>query len=145
MRTMFFIAIIAVLSACSNGQQTDHSEQSKSTPTTVSRYQVPHPIRGYSDSQICRAIIATVMGRDVGITMATWVDEDNLFVVSYVRPSDQKVWHYQCRITPDGKGHWGASGRRWREPVEIVVSRGDLLITDPISGPEMFSPKDFHD
>lgn len=64
-------------------------------------------------SQICKAGVATVMGRDPNIMR---IDRAALGVVylSYVRGDDGSLWSYKCKI--DGSLIiWGSDTGRWRD------------------------------
>ena len=51
----------------------------------------------YAPEVICRTAIASIMGRDPKIVQVTRVAGDILFL-SYVRPIDNFVWDYRCKI-----------------------------------------------
>jgi hypothetical protein len=62
---------------------------------------------------ICRTAIASIMGRDPKIMQVTRTVGDVLFL-AYVRPMDNFVWTYRCRI--DGnRVVWASEPGRWRE------------------------------
>jgi hypothetical protein len=62
---------------------------------------------------ICRTAIASIMGRDPKVMQVTLTVGDVLFL-TYVRPMDNFVWTYRCRI----KGNrvmWANEPGRWRD------------------------------
>ena len=62
---------------------------------------------------ICRTAIASIMGRDPKLMQVTRTVGDVLFL-TYVRPMDNFVWTYRCRI--DGnRVVWATEPGRWRE------------------------------
>jgi hypothetical protein len=62
---------------------------------------------------ICRTAIASIMGRDPKTMQVTRTAGDILFL-TYVRPMDNFVWTYRCRI--DGnRVVWATEPGRWRE------------------------------
>src|SRR6202048_5580854 len=62
---------------------------------------------------ICRTAIASIMGRDPKTMQVTRTAGDVLFL-TYVRPMDNFVWTYRCRI--DGnRVVWATEPGRWRE------------------------------
>lgn len=66
--------------------------------------------------KICRAAIATVMGRDISI-ITTRSITDNIHYLYYKRPDDNSLWKYRCK--PDGNNimwasNWTESEGRWR-------------------------------
>jgi hypothetical protein len=62
---------------------------------------------------ICRTAIASIMGRDPRLMRVTRTAGDVLYL-TYVRPMDNFVWTYRCRI--DGnRVVWANEPGRWRE------------------------------
>jgi hypothetical protein len=62
---------------------------------------------------ICRTAIASIMGRDPKIVRVTRDAGDVLFL-SYVRPIDNFVWDYRCKIEGN-RVIWASEPGRWRE------------------------------
>ena len=89
----------------------------------------------FTRETICRTAIASVMGRDPKLVQVTRIDGDILFL-SYVRPIDNFVWDYRCRI--DGnRVIWASEPGRWREgpkdervSFEVVGDGEQLRIID---------------
>ncbi|HXO71278.1 MAG TPA: hypothetical protein VN838_20130 [Bradyrhizobium sp.] len=67
----------------------------------------------YAPEAICRTAIASIMGRDPKIVQVTRVAGDILFL-SYVRPIDNFVWDYRCKIEGN-RVIWASEPGRWRE------------------------------
>ncbi|MCH7916342.1 MAG: hypothetical protein IH856_25445 [Deltaproteobacteria bacterium] len=66
----------------------------------------------FSKAQICKAGIATVMGRDPGI-MKVDRTQGGVIYLSYIRQDDGKKWSYKCKL--DGNRIiWGSDTGRWR-------------------------------
>lgn len=64
-------------------------------------------------SQICKAGVATVMGRDPNI-MRIDREAQGVVYLSYVRGDDGSLWSYKCKI--DGSLIiWGSDTGRWRD------------------------------
>ncbi|MFN3880102.1 MAG: hypothetical protein ACK4L8_01550 [Nitrincola lacisaponensis] len=64
-------------------------------------------------SHICKAGIATVMGRDPSI-MRIDNDLDGVLYLSYVRDDDSSFWGYKCKV----EGSliiWASDTGRWRD------------------------------
>jgi hypothetical protein len=62
---------------------------------------------------ICRTAIASIMGRDPKMMQVTLTTGDVLFL-TYVRPIDNFVWNYRCRV--DGnRVLWASEPGRWRD------------------------------
>ena len=62
---------------------------------------------------ICRTAIASVMGRDPKMMQVTLTTGDVLFL-TYVRPIDNFVWNYRCRIEGN-RVLWASEPGRWRD------------------------------
>jgi hypothetical protein len=62
---------------------------------------------------ICRTAIASIMDRDPKLMQVTRTAGDVLFL-TYVRPIDNFVWTYRCRIEGD-RVLWASEPGRWRE------------------------------
>jgi hypothetical protein len=62
---------------------------------------------------ICRTAIASIAGRDPKIMQVTRTVGDVLFL-AYVRPLDNFVWTYRCRIEGN-RVVWATEPGRWRE------------------------------
>src|SRR6202140_3291048 len=61
---------------------------------------------------ICRTAIASIMGRDPKFMQVTRTAGDVLFL-TYVRPMDNFVWTYRCRIEGN-RVVWASEPGRWR-------------------------------
>jgi hypothetical protein len=62
---------------------------------------------------ICRTAIASMMGRDPKMMQVTLTKGDVLFL-TYVRPIDNWVWTYRCRIEGN-RVLWASEPGRWRD------------------------------
>ena len=62
---------------------------------------------------ICRTAIASIMGRDPKTMQVTLTTGDVLFL-TYVRPIDNFVWNYRCRIEGN-RILWASEPGRWRD------------------------------
>src|ERR1700731_3284046 len=62
---------------------------------------------------ICRTAIASIIGRDPKMMQVTLTTGDVLFL-SYVRPMDNFVWTYRCRIEGN-RVVWATEPGRWRD------------------------------
>jgi hypothetical protein len=67
----------------------------------------------YAPEAICRTALASIMGRDPKLVRVTRTTEDVLFL-SYVRPIDNFVWDYRCKIRGN-RVIWASEPGRWRE------------------------------
>jgi hypothetical protein len=67
----------------------------------------------FEPEAICRTAIASIMDRDPKIVRVTRGAGDILFL-SYVRPIDNFVWDYRCRIEGN-RVVWASEPGRWRE------------------------------
>jgi hypothetical protein len=74
----------------------------------------------FAPEAICRTAIGSVMGRDPKVVVVTRIDGEILYL-SYVRPIDNFVWDYRCRIEGN-RVIWASEPGRWREgPKDDVV------------------------
>jgi hypothetical protein len=79
------------------------------------------PKVNFSQSQVCRATIAAIMGRDPRIIKVT-KEEAGVVYVSYVRPGDGTVWNQRCRFE-GARVIWATETGRWRDhPLNEVIS-----------------------
>jgi hypothetical protein len=62
---------------------------------------------------ICRIAIASIMDRDPKLMQVTRTAGDVLFL-TYLRPLDNFIWTYRCRIEGD-RVVWASEPGRWRE------------------------------
>jgi hypothetical protein len=67
----------------------------------------------FAPEAICRTAIASIMDRDPKAVRVTRTDGDILFL-SYVRPIDNFVWDYRCKIEGN-RVIWASEPGRWRE------------------------------
>ena len=65
---------------------------------------------------ICRTATASIMGRDPKVMQVTRTAGDVLFL-TYVRPLDNFVWIYRCRIEGN-RVVWASERGRWREDLK---------------------------
>jgi hypothetical protein len=89
----------------------------------------------FASEAICRTAIASITGRDPKIMRLTRIDGDIMFL-SYVRPIDNFVWHYRCKIE-GSRVIWASEPGRWREgpkddkiSFEVVEGGKQLRIMD---------------
>ena len=67
----------------------------------------------FTYSQICKAGIATVMGRDPK-TMFAGVDGRGFLLISFRLDRGEELFTYKCRIIDD-RIHWGNVEGRWSD------------------------------
>jgi hypothetical protein len=67
----------------------------------------------FAPEAICRTAIASIMGRDPKLVRVTRNTGDVLFL-SYLRPIDNFVWDYRCKIQGT-RVIWASEPGRWRE------------------------------
>src|SRR5829696_8376604 len=89
-------------------------------------------LQPFSVSQICKAGIGVVMGRDPA-TMESRLDGEAVFL-SYIRADDGTEWKYKCRIEGE-RIMWGADPGRWRdnpadEQLFFAISEGHLEVEE---------------
>jgi hypothetical protein len=67
----------------------------------------------FEPEAICRTALASIMDRDPKLVRVTLIAGDVVFL-SYVRPIDNFVWDYRCRIEGN-RVVWASEPGRWRE------------------------------
>jgi hypothetical protein len=67
----------------------------------------------FEPEAICRTALASIMDRDPKLVRVTRTADDVLFL-SYVRPIDNFVWDYRCKIQGN-RVVWASEPGRWRE------------------------------
>jgi hypothetical protein len=87
-----------------------------------------------SSNEVCRAGLASITGRDPSI-MSLRPEADFLWV-TYMRPSDKKVWSYRCRVSGN-RIEWADEAGNWRDKphstlvtFEIVNSGKAIKVTE---------------
>lgn len=90
---------------------------------------------------ICRTAIAAITGRDLKLFQANDAP-DGVVALTYVRPFDNFVWAYHCRlegnrvIWADEPGRWRQEARDDKIVFEIVGAGAQLrIIRTPANGP----------
>ncbi|MHB1077212.1 hypothetical protein, partial [Thiobacillus sp.] len=75
----------------------------------------------FSEEQICKAGIASIMGRSPA-TMRTTKKDQGIVYFYYVRKNDGAKWSYRCKL--DGaRIIWASDTGRWRnDPRDEVIS-----------------------
>ena len=90
----------------------------------------------FSEREICKAVISTVMGRSPAI-MTAQRQADNV-IVSYVRQSDNTTWRAKCSASSD-EAVWGNADGRWRNhnmDLQITIGltrQGHLSVSETYS------------
>lgn len=103
----------------------------------------------FDDSQICKAGIATLMGRSPKIMTSKHKEESNkpLYIIKYNR-QDGTNWSFKCNI--DGSRiNWGSESGRWRndpldEKLTFSISKDNKnLLVWQMQGVEIVAKKTF--
>jgi hypothetical protein len=87
----------------------------------------------FSEREICKGVISTVMGRPPEIMKTQNSNGDVL--VSYVRGSDNTKWRAKCTASV-GKAVWGNADGRWRDhSMDPQISfglapNGELIVSE---------------
>lgn len=87
----------------------------------------------YSEVGVCKAAIASLFFHSPSIMKVNQVS-DEVFKVSYRRPSDNTLWENKCQIEGN-RVHWGSFDGRWRnhdlDGVVLFMALGnDLTIQE---------------
>lgn len=108
------IAAAVLVSACGSS---DKRNEPAETETSQQETSVADK---YSDIEICKGVIAQVMGRDPSIISAQANDSD-VIVLSYTRESDGSKWTYRCKLNGN-TAVWASETGRWRDdPADSVI------------------------
>ncbi|MBK0032727.1 hypothetical protein IBT47_10585 [Erwinia sp. S43] len=103
----------------------------------------------FSEAEVCKATIAFEFGKNPGIIDAA--SGDGYISLQYIRPDDETLWKYHCRVQSGNKILWRTAGSasepnyigRWRnDPMDPTITysvSGDgLTITDSEMGDKSF-------
>ncbi|TCT89324.1 hypothetical protein EDC48_106125 [Gibbsiella quercinecans] len=116
----------------------------------------PADTRPFSASQVCKAAIGGMLGREVSIINAAKTNTAGVFAISYRRPSDNQRFTFDCKLSDD---HviWRESGQysnRWsgtgnvESNVVFTVKGSSLTITELHAAADdvsyKYTLKDFH-
>jgi hypothetical protein len=154
MRAVFLTGVLLV-AACSESGPTDAevADQAEKQATAAAydtaaiaaAQPTPAPVTQLSQKdqgRVCRASIATVMGRDPSIIRVVANDE-NIVSVRYTR-DDGTVWNSRCRVEA-GQVTWAAieNGQpgRWRteDTITYVIDGDQITITESMMGTETYT------
>lgn len=107
----------------------------------------------FSETDVCKAMIAFEFGKEPGIIDA--VNTGGFIALQYIRPDDETLWKYHCKVQSGNKILWRSAGSssepgyvgRWRnDPMDPTitysVSGGTLTINDTDMGDKSFSLAD---
>lgn len=116
---------------------------------------MPASTTPFTQSQVCRAAIAGMFGKNVGKTQVAKTKTAGVFNVSYIRPSDNQRFSFDCKLSDDNV-IWkesGQSSNRWRGTgnvefnVVFMVRDDELTVkelhADSVDVTYKFSKKDF--
>lgn len=85
----------------------------------------------FSEADICRAAISTIMGRPVHKVKVEKIARDGVVFLFYIRPDDSSIWSFKC-FTEKNEVTWGNADGRWRvDPYDskITYFASDELLT----------------
>lgn len=104
----------------------------------------------FSETEVCKATVALEFGKNPSIISAS--EEGGYIALQYVRPDDETLWKYHCKIQSGNKILWRTAGSasepdyigRWRnDPMDPTITysvSGDVLtITDSEIGEKSFN------
>ncbi|MCF8128314.1 MAG: hypothetical protein K9N10_07345 [Deltaproteobacteria bacterium] len=120
--------VVFLISGCRDSSAPTESSVEK----PKQKQQSPSP--KYSDAEICKGVIAAVMGRDPSIITAS-SGSDNVVALSYKRESDGTNWSYRCKVD-GGAALWASDTGRWRnDPADSKITLSlsdneDLVVTE---------------
>lgn len=109
------IAATVLFTGCGNSDETNkvgETEPSQQWPSVTDKY---------SEIEICKGVIAQVMGRDPSIISAQEHNSD-VIALSYTRESDSSKWAYRCKLNGN-TAVWASDTGRWRDdPADSEIS-----------------------
>lgn len=88
----------------------------------------------FSESEVCRAAISTIMGHPVNKVRVEKFARDGVVFLFYIRAEDRTTWSFKC-FTEKNVVTWGNADGRWRvdpfdSTVSFLASDGVLTITE---------------
>lgn len=103
----------------------------------VPRQEAPVVKPSVPAKSICKAAVATVMGRPASIISATEKAGGEV-ALSYTRADDGSVWKYKCKLDGD-RVVWATEGGRWRTHpddgvVRYTIGASFLEVTESHNG-----------
>jgi hypothetical protein len=123
-RIFNLLAIAVIISSCGNQVNPDNLDKDEEVGVEGKN------MTDYTKEDISRYTIAAIMGRDPSIIDVK--QQDDIYIVSYVRPSDGTYWESKIKFEGEDKVIWGNSDGRWRdtEADEKITyfQRGDKLV-----------------
>ncbi|ATM95782.1 Uncharacterised protein [Yersinia frederiksenii] len=128
-KSIILILIIAFVGYVKFSSEGHDSSTSKESATTFHSPKVNEPaneVKPFTLYQVCRAGIATVMGREIKTIKASASPSSEIVLLTYTRPDDRKVFSYQCKLSGNFIiwSEAGVSTNRWEGNGEI-----DSLLT----------------
>ena len=76
----------------------------------------------FSESEVCRAAISTIMGRPVHRVRVEKIARDGVVFLFYIRAEDRTTWSFKC-FTEKNVVTWGNADGRWRvDPLDSTVT-----------------------
>jgi len=112
------------------------------------------PSKEFPAFKICKAAIATIMGRDPKIIKVKPISSDE-FSLSYKRPSDDTLWGFGCKLVASNQILWRSGAEpenpnyigRWRThpddgEVTYSIAAGQLTINDSMGSTKVFTKEE---
>lgn len=76
----------------------------------------------FSESEVCRAAISTIMGHPVNKVRVEKIARDGVVFLFYIRTEDRTIWSFKC-FTEKNVVTWGTADGRWRvDPFDSTVT-----------------------
>ena len=93
------------------------SPSSRPPPQGQATANRPAAVAPLGDTEVCRAVIGAVMGRNP-LAMSGVRTAGAEIQVSYVRPNDNSTFSYRCKLEGD-RASWASPGSPWRSDSRI--------------------------
>lgn len=140
---LWIVGIGIVASIFGDGERETNTASSTAGGVTatpkpaVSRQEVAVVKPSVPAKSVCKAAVATIMGRPVSIISATEKAGGEV-ALSYTRADDGSVWKYKCKLDGD-RAIWAAEGGRWRTHpddgvVKFSVDGSSVEVTESYGG-----------
>ena len=82
----------------------------------------------FTEQQICKAVISSIMGREPSIIRIDSVQENTSYL-SYNRPSDDSHWKYRCTLKGN-KAIWATDTGRWHTHQDDSVITFSVIVDE---------------
>ncbi|WP_300001699.1 hypothetical protein [uncultured Cedecea sp.] len=104
----------------------------------------PAETKPFTISQVCRATIAGLFGREVNTMKAVKTDTAGVYTVSYRRPADNQLFSFDCKLSGDYV-IWRESGQysnRWSGTRDVPFNVAFMIDNSGLKISELYAGSD---